>query len=127
MQHSEDIIDKSVLERLGRLGGSELKVKAIDQYLEKIPMVMDTACDRGRAGDLSEVRSAVDFIKSAANSIGATEVSAFAGRIENAAVLGAQDLILPFLCQLNDMLGDAEIWLKREKITLLSARGMNWH
>jgi HPt (histidine-containing phosphotransfer) domain-containing protein len=127
MVMTDSPIDRRALDRLEKLGGSELIVRVIDQYLDKVPQRMEAACDRGRAGDLNAVGRAVHSIKSAAGNVGATEVSDFADRIERAAIDGAKDLILPLLCQLDDMLGQVETWLQREKSSLRSARGINWH
>ncbi len=123
----QEPIDRSVLNDLEKKGGSELKFRAIDQFLDKIPKRMEAACDRGRSGDLTAVETAIHAIKSAAGSVGATEVSEFADRIEQAAIEGAKDIVMPLLCQLDDMLGHVQIWLQKEKAGLPSMRGMHWH
>ena len=87
-------LDKTALERLERLGGTELMVRVIDQFLDKMPLRMDAACDRGRAGDLGALGSVVQSIKSAAGNVGAVEVRDMADRIERLAVQGAKDLIV---------------------------------
>lgn len=120
-------LDKTALERLERLGGSELLARVIDQFLEKTPQRMDDACDRGKAGDLKALTKVVGSIKSAAGNVGATEVRDMADRIERLAVQGAKDLILPLLCHLDDMIGQARAWLIREKTTLRSGRDLGWH
>lgn len=127
MELIENPIDRSALNRLEKLGGIELMVRVIDQYLLNVPARMDTACDRGRAGDLTAVWRAIHSIKSAAGNIGATPVSDFADRIEKAAVDGARDMILPLLCQFNDVLGQVETWLQHEKVTLRSSQSHYWH
>lgn len=120
-------LDKKALDRLERLGGVELLSRVIDQFLEKMPQRMEAACDRGRAGDLKALTSAVSSIKAAAGNVGATEVRDMADRIERLAVQGAKDLIFPLLCHLDDMLGQARTWLIREKSTLRSSRDLGWH
>lgn len=127
MEFVEAHMDRRALNRLEKLGGSELIVRVIDRYLEKVSSRMDAACDRGRAGDLTAVWRAVHSIKSAAVNVGATDVTEFADRIEKAAVEGAKDMILPLLCQFNDMLGQVETWLEREKVTLRSSQVTHWH
>lgn len=119
--------DKSALERLERLGGSELISRVIDQFLEKVPVRMEAACDSGKAGDLLALGKAVNAIKAAAGNVGATEARDMAERIERLAVQGAKDFILPLLCHLDDMLGAARAWLIREKTTLRSGRDFGWH
>ena len=119
--------DKTALDRLERLGGSELISRVIDQFLEKVPLRMEAACDRGKAGDLKALGSAVNSIKAAASNVGATEVRDMAERIERLAVQGAKDIILPLLCHLDDMLGRARAWLIREKSTLRSGKDIGWH
>jgi hypothetical protein len=114
------------------LGGVELMVRVIDQFLEKVPKRMDAACDGGKTGDLVRLGNAVESIKVAAGNVGATEVWDMAGRIERLAVEGAKDLVLPLLCQLDDMLGHAETWLQREKSNLRKSnlrtgKGTGWH
>lgn len=120
-------LDKKALDRLERLGGAELLARVIDQFLEKVPQRMEAACDRGRAGDLLALSSAVNAIKSAAGNVGATEVRDLADHIERLAVQGAKDIILPLLCSLDDMLGQARTWLLREKATLRTGRDFGWH
>ena len=88
---------------------------------------MDAACDGGKTGDLRALGTAVESIKVAARNVGATEVWAMADRIEKLAVQGAKDIVLPLLCQLDDMLGQADTWLRREKSTLKARRGAVWH
>ena len=124
---TENPLDKSALDRLEKLGGSELLVRVIDQFLEKVPLRMEAACDRGRAGDLGALGAAVNAIKSAAGNVGAIEVRDMADRIEKLAVRGAKDLILPLLCHLDDMLGNARTLLLRERSTLRSGRNLSWH
>ena len=123
----ESPLDKKALERLEQLGGVELMVRVIDQFLEKVPKRMDAACDGGKTGDLRALGTAVESIKVAARNVGATEVWAMADRIEKLAVQGAKDIVLPLLCQLDDMLGQADTWLRREKSTLKARRGAVWH
>lgn len=111
----EGRFDRRALETLERTGGVALMAKVIDNFLEKIPMRMDDACDRGRAGDLSGLGRAVQFIGSTAGNLGATELSELAGRINRLADAGAKDIVLPLLCQLDDMIGHARTWLQTEK------------
>lgn len=127
MEFIEAHMDRRALNRLEKLGGSELIVRVIDQYLDKVSNRMEAACDRGRAGDLNAVWRAIHSIKSAASNVGATDVTEFAGRIEKAAVEGAKDMILPLLCQFNDMLGQVETWLQKEKVTIRSSQSAHWH
>jgi HPt (histidine-containing phosphotransfer) domain-containing protein len=117
--------DRKALERLEKLGGTELMARVIDQFIDKAPQRMEAACDRGRAGDLSAVGQAIHSIRSAAGNVGATEVCDFAGKIERLAVVGAKDLVLPLLCQLDDVLGQAVSWLKQERTSLRTTRGIN--
>src|SRR5438445_4513784 len=109
--------DRRTLDTLERTGGVALMAKVIDQFLEKVPLRMDDACDRGRAGDLSGLGRAVQSIGTAAGNVGATELSALAVRINKLADAGAKDIVLPLLCQLDDMLGHAKSWLQKEKST----------
>jgi hypothetical protein len=95
--------DRRTLARLERVGGVALMVKVIDQFLEKVPLRMDDACDRGRAGDLNGLGRAVQSIGVAAGNVGATEISEMTGRITRLAETGAKDVVLPLLCQLDDM------------------------
>lgn len=120
-------LDKTALDRLEKLGGTELLVRVIDQFLEKMPLRMDAACDRGRAGDLGALGKAVNSIKSAAGNVGANEVRDMADRIERLAVRGAKDIILPMLCHLDDMLGQARACLIRERTTLQSGKHFGCH
>lgn len=120
-------LDKKALDRLEKLGGVELLTRVIDQFLEKVPMRMEAACDRGKAGDLKELGKAVSSIKSAAGNVGANDVRDMADHIERLAVQGAKDIILPLLCHLDDMLGQARTWLIREKSTLREGKGLGWH
>jgi HPt (histidine-containing phosphotransfer) domain-containing protein len=114
---SDGSIDRRALDRLERVGGVALMAKVIDQFLEKVPLRMDDACERGRAGDLSGLGRAIQSIGSAAGNVGATEVSDMAGRINRLAEAGAKDVVLPLLCQLDDMLGHVQSWLQKEKNT----------
>lgn len=107
--------DRKALERLERVGGVALMAKVIDQFLEKVPKRMDDACDRGRAGDLGALGRAVESIASAAWNVGANEVGEMAGRIHRLASAGAKDMVLPLLCQLDDMLVHVNAWLQKEK------------
>jgi hypothetical protein len=107
--------DKKALERLERVGGVALMAKVIDQFLEKVPQRMDDACDRGRAGDLRAMGTAVESIAAAAWNVGANEVGEMAGRIQKLATAGAKDMVLPLLCQLDDMLVHVNAWLQKEK------------
>ncbi|MDB5050615.1 MAG: hypothetical protein JWO30_3686 [Fibrobacteres bacterium] len=109
--------DRRALDSLERTGGVALMAKVIDQFLEKVPLRMDDACDRGRAGDLNGLGRAVQYIGTAAGNVGATEISDMAGRINKLAEAGAKDIVLPLLCQLDDMLGHAKSWLQKEKST----------
>lgn len=120
-------IDRTALDRLESVGGVALMARVIDQFLEKVPLRMDDACDRGRAGDLKELGRALQSITVAAGNVGATEVSEMAGRIGKLAEAGAKDLVLPLLCQLDDMLGQVHFWLQGERSRLRGARGMIWH
>ena len=108
-------IDRKALDRLERVGGVALMAKVIDQFLEKVPQRMDDACDRGRAGDLGGLERAVESIGTAAWNVGATEVGEMAGRINRLAAAGAKDMVLPLLCQLDDMLVHVNSWLQKEK------------
>jgi hypothetical protein len=112
---AETGIDKKALERLERVGGVALMAKVIDQFLEKVPQRMDDACDRGRAGDLGAMGNAVESIATAAWNVGANEVGEMAGRIQKLATAGAKDVVLPLLCQLDDMLVHVNAWLQKEK------------
>lgn len=123
----ESPLDQKALDRLEKLGGAELLARVIDQFLEKVPQRMEAACDRGKAGDLMALGRAISSIKSAASNVGATEVRDMADRIERLAVQGAKDLILPLLCHLDDMLGQARTWLIREKSTLRPGKDLGWH
>lgn len=107
--------DRKALEQLERVGGVALMAKVIDQFLEKVPKRMDDACDRGRAGDLGALGHAVESIASAAWNVGANEVGEMAGHIQALATAGAKDLVLPLLCQLDDMLVHVNAWLQNEK------------
>ena len=107
--------DRKALDRLERVGGVALMARVIDQFLEKVPQRMDDACDRGRAGDLGGLGSAVESIATAAWNVGANEVGEMAGRIHKLASLGAKDVVLPLLCQLDDMLVHVNSWLQKEK------------
>lgn len=107
--------DRKALDKLERTGGVALMAKVIDQFLEKVPQRMDDACDRGRAGDLNGLGAAIESIGSAAGNVGATEISDLAVRINRLAQAGAKDIVLPLLCQLDDMLGHARSWLQQEK------------
>src|SRR5690606_28800916 len=120
-------IDRTALERLESVGGVALMAKVIDHFLERVPLRMDDACDRGRAGDLTELGRALHSITVAAGNVGATEVSEMAGRIGKLAAAGAKDLVLPLLCQLDDMLGQVHFWLQGEKTRLRGAGSMIWH
>ena len=102
-------------------------VRVIDNFLKKVPLRMDIACDRGMAGDLNAVGSAAQSIKVAAGNVGATEVRDMADRIERMAVQGAKDVILPLLCHLDDMVGQARTLLIREKSALQPGKDMGWH
>lgn len=124
---TESPLDQKALDRLEKLGGAELLARVIDQFLEKVPQRMEAACDRGKAGDLKALGTAVHSIKAAASNVGATEVRDMADRIERLAVQGAKDLILPLLCHLDDMLGQARTWLIREKSTLRPGKDLGWH
>lgn len=124
---TESPLDQKALDRLERLGGAELLARVIDQFLEKVPQRMEAACDRGKAGDLMALGRAISSIKSAASNVGATEVRDMADRIERLAVQGAKDLILPMLCHLDDMLGQARTWLIREKSILRPGKDLGWH
>jgi HPt (histidine-containing phosphotransfer) domain-containing protein len=112
---AETGFDKKALERLERVGGVALMAKVIDQFLEKVPQRMDDACDRGRAGDLGAMGNAVESIATAAWNVGANEVGEMAGRIQRLATAGAKDMVLPLLCQLDDMLVHVNAWLQKEK------------
>lgn len=120
-------LDKKALDRLEKLGGAELLARVIDQFLEKVPQRMEAACDRGRAGDLKGLTSAVNSIKAAAGNVGATEVRDMADHIERLAIQGAKDIILPLLCRLDDVLEKARTWLIREKTALRAGRDLGWH
>lgn len=120
-------IDRTALDRLESVGGVALMAKVIDQFLEKVPLRMDDACDRGRAGDLTALGAALQSIAVAAGNVGATEAGELAGRIGRLAEAGARDVVLPLLCQLDDMLGKVGFWLQKEKVAIRSARGMVWH
>jgi hypothetical protein len=115
MARTEIPFDRKALDRLERVGGVALMARVIDQFLEKVPQRMDDACDRGRAGDLASMGRAVESIGSAAWNVGATEVSDMAGRINKLAAAGAKDMVLPLLCQLDDMLVHVNSWLQKEK------------
>lgn len=117
------LFDRKALDRLERVGGMALMAKVIDQFLEKVPLRMDDACERGRAGDLSGLGHAVQSIASAAGNVGATEISDMAGRINRLAEAGAKDVVLPMLVQLDDMLGHVQSWLQKEKNTYGSPQG----
>jgi hypothetical protein len=115
MAAMESMYDRRKLDVLERTGGVALMAKVIDQFLEKVPLRMDDACERGRAGDLGGLGRAVQYIGTAAGNVGATEVCDFAGRISKLAEAGAKDMVLPLLCQLDGMLGHANSWLQQEK------------
>jgi HPt (histidine-containing phosphotransfer) domain-containing protein len=125
MMMTENSLDRRALDRLEKLGGKELIVRVIDQFLEKTPKRMDAACDRGMAGDLAALGNAVGSIKAAAGNIGATELHDIASRIEKLAVQGAKDMVLPMLCHLEDMLGQVQTWLVQERTSLRVNR--NYH
>ncbi|MDB5106772.1 MAG: hypothetical protein JWP91_4461 [Fibrobacteres bacterium] len=110
--------NRVALDRLERVGGIALMAKVVDQFLERVPLRMDDACDRGRAGDLGGLGRAVQSIAVAAGNVGATEISDMAGRINKFAEAGAKDIVLPLLCQLDDMVGHAQAWLQNEKSNL---------
>jgi hypothetical protein len=115
MAAMEGMFDRRKLDVLERTGGVALMAKVIDQFLEKVPQRMDDACERGRAGDLGGLDRAMQSIGVAAGSIGATSISEMTGRISKLAEAGAKDIVLPLLCQLDDMLGRANVWLQQEK------------
>src|SRR6188768_554849 len=91
----DGMFDRGKLDNLERTGGVALMAKVIDQFLEKVPLRMDDACERGRAGDLGGLGRAIRSIGSAAGNVGATEVSDMAGRINRLAEAGAKDVVLP--------------------------------
>lgn len=115
MARSDIHYDRKTLERLERVGGVALMAKVIDQFLEKVPLRMDDACESGRSGDLASMGQAVESIATHAWNVGATEISDMAGRINKLAAAGAKDTVLPLLCQLDDMLVHINSWLQKEK------------
>ena len=112
---ADNPFDRKTLDTLERNGGVAMMAKVIDQFLEKVPLRMDDACERGRAGDLNGLGHAMQSISIAAGNVGATDIRDFAGRINRLAEAGAKDIVLPLLCQLDDMLGHAKSWLQKEK------------
>ncbi len=119
--------DKKALDRLERVGGADLLIRVIDQFLSSAPLRLDTACDSGKSGNLEGVVKAIHSLKEAASNLGALEVRDLAAQIERLAIQGGKDLILPLLCQLDELLQTTEYWLLTERRERIQSKGVGWH
>ena len=108
-------LDRGALQRLERVGGADLLVRIIDQFLATSHARLDTACDCGRSGNLEALGRALHGIKDTAANLGALDVRDLAAHIERLAIQGAKDLVLPLLCQLDGLLRQTETWLLSER------------
>lgn len=108
-------MDRNALQRLERVGGADLLVRIIDQFLSSARARLETACDCGKSGNLEALGRALHGLKDTASNLGALGVRDLSAHIERLAVQGAKDLILPLLCQLDRMLQQTEYWLLSER------------
>jgi HPt (histidine-containing phosphotransfer) domain-containing protein len=108
-------MDRNALQRLERVGGADLLVRIIDQFLASARQRLETACDCGKSGNLETLGKTLHSLKDAASNLGALGVRDLSAHIERLSVQGAKDLILPLLCQLDRMLQQTEHWLLSER------------
>ncbi len=107
--------DRNALQRLERVGGAALLVRIIDQFLANARQRLESACDYGKSGNLEALGRALHGLKDTASNLGALGVRDLAAHIERLSVQGAQDLVLPLLCQLDRLLQQTEYWLLAER------------
>jgi HPt (histidine-containing phosphotransfer) domain-containing protein len=87
----EPVIDRSAIERLGRLGGPDLVRRMLELYLENGPERARALGERAAAGDVSGVERSAHTMKSSAGNLGAVRLQRAAERLEAAAAAGSID------------------------------------
>jgi HPt (histidine-containing phosphotransfer) domain-containing protein len=118
-------VDRGALQRLERIGGADLLVRVIDQFISRANQCLETACDSGKSGNLETLGKALRVIKEGAANLGASDVRDLAAHIERLAIQGGKDLILPLLCQLDEILHQTEDWLLSERKERVHTKGAN--
>ena len=119
-------VDRAALQRLERVGGADLLVRVIDQFISNAHERLETACDCGKSGNLEALGKALRGIKDGAANLGALDVRDLAAHIERLAIQGGKDLILPLLCQLDGILHQTEDWLLSERRERVQVKGPGW-
>ena len=84
-------LDSAALERLHKLGGTELVHRMVGICLENMPKRMVEARDGYRADDLDAVERAVHSMRSSAGNVGANELMQLAEAAEDLAEKGTRE------------------------------------
>jgi HPt (histidine-containing phosphotransfer) domain-containing protein len=119
------VLERSALERLEKVGGADLLVRLIDRFIETTPTVFENACDQGKAGDMLSLRTSARRMADAASNLGAVALREGAAKLEKLCSIGARDLVLPLLVQVNGLLEEAKDRLLSEKQGILSRSRLN--
>lgn len=90
MSDAVPILEVAALERLERLGGTELVTRMIGLFLENAPARVDAAVSAARDGDAAGVERAAHSLRSSAANVGAAHLQHRADAIEAALVAGEE-------------------------------------
>ncbi len=107
-------IDKRALDRLRRQGGPDLVREMIAIFLQDAPARFRAARAGAEAGDLDATRRAAHSLKSTAATLGATQLQAMSGRIEQLASARKAATVAALMSDWESSLSDA-----RDRLTAL--------
>ena len=105
-------LDGAALERLHKLGGTELVQRMVEIFLENVPKRMADARDGFEAGDLEAVERGVHSMKSSAGNVGATTLMQLAETAEDLAEKRTSDGLGDRLAELESELSRVTTQLK---------------
>jgi HPt (histidine-containing phosphotransfer) domain-containing protein len=83
-----DRIDRSVLDKLGQLGGAEFVARTVSRFLQVAPDKVRAIQAAHAEGDLSKMHELAHALKGSCGLVGAVWLSAAADRIEQATAGG---------------------------------------
>lgn len=88
---SDPVVDRSAIQRLGRIGGQDLVRRMLELYLANGAERVHTLSGCAGEGDVQGVERAAHTMKSSAGNVGAVRLQRLAERVEAAAAEGVID------------------------------------
>jgi len=111
----DDVIDRTALERIHKLGGAKLVGQMIDLFLTNAPQRLAAARHGEQQGDFKAIEQAVHSLRSSSGNLGADRLQDLAGRIEELAEKQEGDEIPALLAELEAVFAQVKVCLEEER------------